>query len=435
MSDSMKNELLNIENPLIKRELKGLKATIIGRFIFVIAMMPAQIITSQSKIETVLSLTVLALTVVACLLFYLSISRNKLIKAAGYFGVINDLIILASLVVIWYYSVGGTAVTPAYMAKTMFTLMTIFLIVLNSLAIRPSYIIAITVGSLILHGCLLIYILKDSSTVISEDLLETMLGSSFSLGLYFAKFFIIAATGIYLVFLTSGARKTIYEAVSLEKSNSQLGRYFSPNIASIIQKEQTDFFKPGGKIQEVAVLFCDIRDFTTLSEKLTPNEILSFLSDYHQILVSIIFQYKGTIDKFIGDGIMATFGTPETKPDDALRAVKAALEIRREINKFNVIRKKENKELIHIGIGIHYGPVIAGNIGTKNRLEYTVIGDTVNTASRIESACKPLKRDLLISKEVFNQIPDMVSLKFIGKVKLKGKESKIELYSVENEEI
>ncbi|MGA2977509.1 MAG: adenylate/guanylate cyclase domain-containing protein [Spirochaetia bacterium] len=230
--------------------------------------------------------------------------------------------------------------------------------------------------------------------------------------------------------MTHRSRRTVIEAVDLQNANSQLSRYFSPNIVKKISSEQSSFFKPGGRVHDVAVLFSDIRSFTTLSESLQPDEVLRMLSDYQQRMTDAIFKYGGTLDKFIGDGIMATFGTPDQSPDDAERAVLAGLEMNRALIRMNDERSRQNLAPIRHGIGIHFGPALVGNVGTSQRLEFTVIGDTVNAASRIESACKETKRDFLISGTVKERLGVGIATEDLGPIGVKGKNIPLNVFAV-----
>lgn len=219
--------------------------------------------------------------------------------------------------------------------------------------------------------------------------------------------------------------------MQLEKANVQLGRYFSPTVASKIASAEADFLKPGGQVQDVAILFADIRNFTPLSESLEPDQVMAFLSTYHAIMVDIIFRNHGTLDKFIGDGIMATFGTPEAGDEDVFNAVNAAMEMQGAADRVAESVSKFGLPRIDYGIGVHFGPAIVGNIGTEERLEYTVIGDTVNVASRIESACKDVNESLLISGAVYERVRSRVTARSVGKVALKGKVETITLYALD----
>jgi adenylate cyclase len=230
-------------------------------------------------------------------------------------------------------------------------------------------------------------------------------------------------------------RATIVEAVTLERTTRQLRRYFSPNIFPTIAETGGAALNKG-KRHCVAVMFADIRDFTAMSETMPPEEVVAFLTDYHARMTASIFAFGGTLDKFIGDGIMATFGTPEPASDDVLRAVRAGLAMKRALDELNAERARKQLPALRQGIGIHYGEVIVGNIGSQERMEYTVIGDTVNLASRIEGACKGLHKDFLVSAAVMEHLngasdkQDDITYTDVGEVLLKGKTEAVRLYAV-----
>ena len=220
--------------------------------------------------------------------------------------------------------------------------------------------------------------------------------------------------------------KIVSSAEHIAQINSTFGKVVSPQVRDFLLSDNPDL---GGQDLEVTVMFCDIRGFTSISERLEPQEIVSMLNRYFTRLEKPIVENGGIINKYIGDAIMAVFGVPLQSKTHAYDAWKAAQGMRAELAAFNEEIKKEGRNEIRFGIGLCSGTVLAGNIGTANRLEYTVIGDTVNTASRIESLCKTYKTDLLISEQTKELLPDDVSLTFIAESEIRGKEKKIKLYS------
>ncbi len=180
--------------------------------------------------------------------------------------------------------------------------------------------------------------------------------------------------------------------------------------------------------QVCTVLFSDIRGFTSMSERMEPEAVVSFLNDYLQRMVDIVFDEGGIVDKFIGDAVMAVFGAPFPKPDDAVRAVRAGHRMLEELDRFNADQAAIGGVNIRIGIGIHTGPVIAGNIGSDKKMEYTVIGDTVNIASRVESLCKEHKTEFLITQACYDATRRRIAVRPIGPVSVKGKEISLMIY-------
>jgi adenylate cyclase len=181
---------------------------------------------------------------------------------------------------------------------------------------------------------------------------------------------------------------------------------------------------------EAVVFFSDIRGFTDFSNDKTPEEVVLMLNSYFEVMVTIINKHGGVVDKFVGDAIMAVWGAPKGTPDDAKKAVQACLEMRQALADFNKKRIEENQQPILMGMGLHAGPVVAGTVGSNARLEYTVIGDTVNTASRIESSTKSFGTDLLVSEEVAQRIGQGFILGAAGSTKVKGKDAPLKLLKV-----
>jgi adenylate cyclase len=186
----------------------------------------------------------------------------------------------------------------------------------------------------------------------------------------------------------------------------------------------------GGTKKEVTVFFSDIRGFTKFSEGHTPEEVVSMLNEYFGVMVKIINQKGGVVDKFIGDAIMAVWGAPHTGENDTINAVHACLEMRVALDELNKVRASRNQSPILMGMGVHCGPAISGTIGSEERMEYTVIGDTVNMTSRIESSTKAFGTDLLVSDEVFIKAGGEFGFDFAGAAEVKGKEEALKLYKV-----
>ncbi len=219
-----------------------------------------------------------------------------------------------------------------------------------------------------------------------------------------------------------------------ERIKSLFGQYLSAEISEEILKGNVDL---NGSMYKATILFADIRGFTTLSESITPHETISFLNDYYNVIIDVIHQFGGIIDKFMGDGILVLFGVPITSQDHADRAVAASFKIHEKLEQFNRERIENNLFTVNIGIGIHTGDVIAGNIGNSSKLEYTVIGDTVNVASRIESLTKKYETELLIGESVFDNLsPDNINRDRFQKldgVTLRGKRIKVNLLKLISE--
>ncbi|KYG61578.1 adenylate cyclase [Bdellovibrio bacteriovorus] len=186
----------------------------------------------------------------------------------------------------------------------------------------------------------------------------------------------------------------------------------------------------GGQSKEVVVFFSDIRGFTAFSEKRSPEEVVEMLNEYFGVMVKIINSHGGVVDKFIGDAIMAVWGAPQGTQKDAHNAVRACLEMRRSLEKLNEKRINRGQPPINIGMGLHAGPAISGTIGSDERMEYTVIGNTVNTASRIEASTKAFGADLLISDTVIEKIGEAFKIELAGAAEVKGRSEALKMFKV-----
>ncbi len=214
---------------------------------------------------------------------------------------------------------------------------------------------------------------------------------------------------------------------------STLSRYVTRQIAEQLLKDR-DRLKLGGDRSVVAVLFSDIRNFTTHSERFSAEEVVTMLNEYFTRMIDPIFAFEGTLDKFIGDAIMAVFGAPVAHEDDAERAVRCALEMRRALRLYNRVRVQRGEPAIETGIGITWGEAVSGNIGSEQRMDYTVIGDTVNIASRLEGLTKNYDCKILVNELIYEKIKDKIPCVDLGVAQVKGKEGVLRVYGVADPE-
>lgn len=221
----------------------------------------------------------------------------------------------------------------------------------------------------------------------------------------------------------------VMEDISDEKRlKSTMYRYMTQELAEELLK--LDDNKLGGDRKEVSVLFSDIRSYTTLTEKLAAEEVVSMLNEYFELMVEAVFQHKGTLDKYIGDAIMAVFGSPLPLVDHAWRAVQTAIEMRHRLIDFNARRVAANKEPLRIGIGINSDSVISGNIGSSKRMEFTAIGDGVNLGSRLEGASKQYGCDIVISEFTFEPCKERIWYRELDYIRVKGRHEPVKIYEV-----
>ncbi len=360
---------------------------------------------------------------------YLNGNRTNWNKKYEYIIVFVDNTLIAFTIWNWYQLQGHN--NPNFILKSPLMLYYLFPLALTLIQFRI-HLVFFSLGSFLFYfflSHLYAYKLNAPSghdwhayTLGNEIIYSDTLVTKPLLFTYFA---ILLSYGIYRSFVM------LSRIASIEAQKTSLARYFSPNLISVITTEPTVIQM--GRRQKVTVLFSDIRGFTSLTEKMDPAELSLFLTDYRRRMTKIVFEFGGTLDKFIGDAVMATFGTPivsKTDGQDSTNAVSAAKQMLTELASFNNERLPRGEKPIRIGIGIHVGEVFAGNIGSEERMEYSVIGDTVNTASRIESACKTLNKEFLISEEVWKEIGEPTDFEEMPAIQLPGKENKIVLYSL-----
>ena len=221
----------------------------------------------------------------------------------------------------------------------------------------------------------------------------------------------------------------VQENINKEKVKNAMGKYISQDVMQTVVKN-IDNLKLGGKKAVVTVLFADIRGFTSLSEKMEADEVSMILNEYFTEIEPIITKYNGVINKFIGDAVMAIFGEPIIDEKHAENAVKCANEMLETVKRLQHKWLNEGKPKIEIGIGINTGEVFLGNIGSEKRMEYTVIGDTVNLASRLESYNKIYKTNFLISSSTYAAVRNIADVLKISEVSIRGKAQKTTIYEV-----
>lgn len=243
-----------------------------------------------------------------------------------------------------------------------------------------------------------------------------------SLELKFRNILICGLTCIYLY-------KYLMEDFKKNKIKNVMGKYLSYDIMEKVV-EDIDNVYLGGKRANITVLFADIRNFTAISENMSPDTVSNILNEYFGALVPIIEENNGVLNKFVGDAMLVIFGEPKKSDSHALDAVRCGIRMLRKVKYLQEKWLDEGKPKIEIGIGISTGEAYIGNVGSKNRLEYTVLGDTVNTASRIENYNKVYKTNFLISESTYQKVKSSVDVITIKNVAIKGKTSKINLYEI-----
>ena len=282
------------------------------------------------------------------------------------------------------------------------------------------YLVALQVSSrslaLITIGLLLGYLAIAGTLFLASGVIINILRSVFII--VFGMFSIVA-----------------YHYFTEEKNKEALRRsfesYFPPSVVKRIMANP-DMITAGGQKKELTIMFSDIKSFTTHSSTLAPDEIQRLLNEYFGAMVDIVFKYEGTVDKFIGDGLMVFFGDPEVQPDHAVRCVQAAREMQKKTRELKAKWEAEGKFPLKIRIGINTGSVVVGNMGSERRLSYTVLGSDVNLAQRLESNA-PVE-GIMISQRTYELVKDQVPTRRLEPVKVKGLEEPIQVWEVVVEE-
>jgi len=244
----------------------------------------------------------------------------------------------------------------------------------------------------------------------------------------FVKGLVFVVLGFVAGFVANELRKRLVHSLQTTQERnrvaSMFGQYLSPAVVDKLLSQKSEF---SGELSEVTVMFLDIRNFTRFSESRSPEEVIGYLNKLFGHLITIVNRNGGMINKFLGDGFMAIFGAPEKSERDVQNAVKAAMEIVAKVEEFN---RLEGFPETRIGIGMHTGQVLTGNVGSEEKKEYTIIGDTVNLASRVEQLNKEYKSVLLVTSDVYEKAKGEITGEELPSVQVKGREAMVRIFRV-----
>jgi adenylate cyclase len=232
-----------------------------------------------------------------------------------------------------------------------------------------------------------------------------------------------------LSFTSSTLTRYATEGREKRKYRKTLLKYLSPQLVETIMQDFS-WESLRAEKRDLTVLFSDIRGFTSISEKLAPEAVVKTLNEHLNMMVSVIFKHGGTLDKFVGDCVMAFWGAPLPQPNHAELAARAALEMIEGLEKLNQKWQSEGRPTLKIGVGINSGEMLFGNIGSEQRMDFTVIGDNVNLGSRLEGATKDLHASIVISDATYQRVRDVAEVHPLGEISVKGKEQRILVYEL-----
>jgi adenylate cyclase len=242
--------------------------------------------------------------------------------------------------------------------------------------------------------------------------------------------FAIPAGTLVLDYAGITTYRMVFEEREKRKIRKSFSQYVSPKVIQLIEREPARYLRPGGEMKELTVMFSDIRSFTTVSEALTPNELVLLLNEYLGEMTSIIFRRYGTLDKYIGDAIMAFWGSPVPQEDHARQACACALEMQRRLSELNKQWAEQGRKQLAIGVGVNTGPMSVGNMGSPQRLAWTVMGDNVNLASRLEGINKQYHTGIVISEFTREQVGDEFVSRELDRIRVKGKLHPVGIYEL-----
>jgi adenylate cyclase len=242
--------------------------------------------------------------------------------------------------------------------------------------------------------------------------------------------FVIPAGTLVANYAVITSFRMIFEEREKRKIRKTFSQYLSPDVIGLIEKDPQKYVRPGGEMKELTVMFSDIRGFTTISEGLTPGQLVGLLNEYLGEMTEIVFANQGTLDKYIGDAVMAFWGSPYPQEDHAFRACSCALQMIRGLDKLNAKWQAEGRRPLSIGIGLNTGMLNVGNMGSAKRLAWTVMGDNVNLASRLEGINKEYQTQIVISEATYRQVSQQFVCRELDKIRVKGKKQPVNIYEL-----
>jgi adenylate cyclase len=325
-------------------------------------------------------------------------AARKRERIARFSGLIVGIIDIPLIFLIHVGSLSAATDAPAVAAFNVGVFL--FLIMLTALSLRPGQ----------------VWVAAGTAAV-SQVALQVLAGDP--LGGIAAALLLLASGAGLCAFALKRRIELVRQVVVEQARRERLGRYLSPAVARHVERQEGDLVS--GKECEVSVLFSDLRDFTAMSERLSSEKVVECLNEYHAFMVDVIFKHGGTLDKYLGDGIMAYFGAPVAQEDHAVRAMKCALEMHTQLTQPNAERARRREPELRMDIGINTGLAVVGDIGAPHCREYTAIGDTVNLASRIESLTKIHDTTILVSEETRRRLGDQFTFRDAPPIAVKGK--------------
>jgi len=242
--------------------------------------------------------------------------------------------------------------------------------------------------------------------------------------------FVIPATTLVISYVSATSFRVVFEEGEKRKIRKSFSQYLSPGVIALIEKNPEKYIRPGGETEELTIMFSDIRDFTAMSEGMSPDALVHLLNEYFNAMTDVLYRNLGTLDKYIGDAIMAFWGSPYPQKDHAYHACCCAVEMVARLAELNRNLSTRGLHEIAIGIGVNSGPVNVGNMGSEQRLSWTAMGDNVNLASRLEGMTKQYRTAVIISEATYVQVKHQFVAREVDKIRVKGKKHPVTIYEL-----
>jgi len=349
-------------------------------------------------------------------------------------GEFKDKIVLVGATAVGMYDIRTTPFSPVYPGPEVHATV-IDNILRGQFLDRPEWTKVFDLLAILLVGIILGFVVPRLSAV---------KGIIFAVGLFIAYLFLtrylFVSHGLWFNMVYPLAAivmlyisLTLHRYLSEERERRRIKGAFTYYVSSSVVNEMLkhpEKLKLGGDRKELSILFSDIRGFTTIAEGMSPEELVHLLNEYLTVMTDIVFKYDGTLDKYMGDAIMAIYGAPLDLPDHASKACRSALEMMRELEKLNKKWLAEGKKPMDIGIGINTGPMMVGNMGSEQRFDFTVMGDSVNLGSRLEGANKNYKTNVIISEYTYEKVKGEFLCMELDSVRVQGKREPVKIYSL-----
>lgn len=472
------------------KELYGLYCASSARVFLLVVVAGAAILTAKTTLQTVFALSFAGVVLGATVFAVNKIKMAHDARWYGYLGSALDLALLAYMPYVWQSALGGSAIPFAYTTKTMFFFVSLLVLIINVLTLRPAYPLIIGIGSAVIHAVILVLARLDANTVFSTTLLDITGANTIVVNFQFALILgnilaggiagfachtvqVLAQGDVSYAVDAHGAQKNdelfdddekeddlfsedddFDNAFSSAKSTSSANAFSTqsastlPSVSSLNSTSATTLpsqstsatsalktllTKQPAKMQNMAVLYTSIWDFDNLRATLSPSRVIDLLSAFRRTVQRLATTLGGTVDTSLGEGVQVLFGTVIPRTNDAEMCVRLAIRLQNELINLNSELMKQKLPPVNIGIGVHFGSAIVGTCTEAQGAQTVIIGDGVDTARRVEAACKTTQKTLLFTGVVKQLLPQSFVVRPVGYCKLRGKEERIELYTATSE--